>query len=252
MTLKDIAVAVDPTSECDGRLHLAACLARRHEAHLTGFYVVRDLRSRYSFVRGHPAIRSAIGNCSHSRQRDAVRNGRHFTCIARQHNVQADFRAIWRDADIGYRSLFADIMIIGNWTRPDLPNSWPLERLLFAEGVPLMLVPTGVEATTIAQRIVIAWNASKEARRATASAIPLLANAHSVTLITLGEINGEADVDIALHLARHGVRTKSNTSLREGSPWLKSSRPKWLGKMRIWLSWAPMVTLGRRECSSVG
>ena len=40
MALKDILVHLDATEQSQARLRLAAGLARRHEAHLTGLFVV--------------------------------------------------------------------------------------------------------------------------------------------------------------------------------------------------------------------
>ena len=57
----------------------------------------------------------------------------------------------------------------------------------------------------------IAWNASKEARRAIADALPLLSTARAVKIIVVDAARTpdrhgqEPGADIALHLARHGA-----------------------------------------------
>ena len=66
----------------------------------------------------------------------------------------------------------------------------------------------------IGERVVLAWNASKEARRAADDAMPLLTSAHSVSVIVVDAAKNpdrhgeEPGADIALHLARHGVRVE--------------------------------------------
>ena len=64
----------------------------------------------------------------------------------------------------------------------------------------------------IGRRVLIGWNATREATRAVNDAMPLLTAADVVTVLTIdareapdahGELPG---ADISLHLARHGVR----------------------------------------------
>jgi nucleotide-binding universal stress UspA family protein len=63
--------------------------------------------------------------------------------------------------------------------------------------------------------VLVAWNASREATRAVNDALPLLEKAGRVTILAVnprGGIGGHGDVpaaDIALHLARHGVRAEA-------------------------------------------
>jgi nucleotide-binding universal stress UspA family protein len=78
-------------------------------------------------------------------------------------------------------------------------------------GRPIFVVPYTGTFTNIGRKVLVGWDASREATRAVHDAMPLLAGASSVTVITIdaketedghGEIPG---ADIALHLARHGV-----------------------------------------------
>ena len=63
--------------------------------------------------------------------------------------------------------------------------------------------------------MLIAWNASRESTRAVNDALPLLAGATMVTVLAVNPrhgIKGHGDVpaaDIALHLARHGVKAEA-------------------------------------------
>jgi nucleotide-binding universal stress UspA family protein len=62
----------------------------------------------------------------------------------------------------------------------------------------------------------IAWDAGREAARAVNDALPLLERAKSVVVLAINPRDGnhgaEPGADIALHLARHGVKAKVQRS----------------------------------------
>jgi len=98
------------------------------------------------------------------------------------------------------------------------------EKLLLASGAPILVIPSGWKSESIGNKILVSWNASREARRAVADALPFLVAASSVTLLVVdseerarrhGE---EPGADIALYLARHGVRVEVKQVLSKGSP----------------------------------
>jgi nucleotide-binding universal stress UspA family protein len=83
-----------------------------------------------------------------------------------------------------------------------------LEEALVNGGLPLLIVPRGVDAFR-AERIVIAWDGSSRAARAVHDALPFLAAADQVEIVS---VVGEKDLstslpgaDLAPHLIRHGV-----------------------------------------------
>jgi nucleotide-binding universal stress UspA family protein len=83
------------------------------------------------------------------------------------------------------------------------------EDVVLVSGRPALLVPAVGNFETVGQRILIAWNASREAARALCDALPLLAGAQAVTVLSIGS----ADVieteyqgaNVTRHLARHGI-----------------------------------------------
>jgi len=83
------------------------------------------------------------------------------------------------------------------------------ESLVFGSGRPVMLVPHGSTAGTTIDHVAIAWDATAAASRAVHDAMPLLAVAGSVSLLTAGEekdIAGKSVAAITAHLERHGLR----------------------------------------------
>jgi nucleotide-binding universal stress UspA family protein len=86
------------------------------------------------------------------------------------------------------------------------------ERVTLASGRPILVVPYAGHFATLGQRVLVGWDASREATRAVGDAMPLLAAAEQVTVLAIdpqagpgghGELPG---ADISLHLARHGVK----------------------------------------------
>jgi nucleotide-binding universal stress UspA family protein len=90
-----------------------------------------------------------------------------------------------------------------------------IEAALFESGRPLLIVPPG-HAAFDGKHILIGWDGSTGAARAVADALPFLQAAEAVEVLC---IVGEKDlsntlpgVDLAAHLARHGVRVSVTTS----------------------------------------
>jgi len=79
--------------------------------------------------------------------------------------------------------------------------------------VPMLLVPPHWQGDQVGHRIVVAWNASKQARRAVADALPLLARAQAVHLLMVDTPKAEATpgAEMAQHLSRHGVEVEIQT-----------------------------------------
>lgn len=86
-----------------------------------------------------------------------------------------------------------------------------LEAILFDAGRPLLLMPSEWRGQNLGERVLIGWNASREAVRAVNDALPVLKRARQVVVATVdarpsasghGEAPGR---ELAAHLARHGV-----------------------------------------------
>jgi nucleotide-binding universal stress UspA family protein len=79
--------------------------------------------------------------------------------------------------------------------------------LLFGAGVPLIVAPAQAKAAERPRKIVVAWDGGRVAARAVRDALPLLAAAETVEIVSIhGEkqIESEASAaDLAEHLRRH-------------------------------------------------
>ena len=121
---------------------------------------------------------------------------------------------------------YADLTVLG---QPDPENDRDgagmeavFTHVLMTAGRPVLAVPHSGTFERIGERVLVAWNASREATRAVNDALPLLRMASKVTVLAIDPkhgIDGHGDVpaaDICLHLARHGVKAEAAHTVAKG------------------------------------
>jgi nucleotide-binding universal stress UspA family protein len=229
MTLKNVGVFVDATPEGEKRIDYAATLAHQCGAYLAGIHVVSAVRPEYRsdyYVIGEKAIRGLLAERKAADDASTFNARRRFEAISAKHDLSAEFRVIRRggpDEDITLSSLHSDLMVIGQRELQQLPGYLSPEKLLLSSGAPILVIPSGWKSKSIGNKILVGWNASREARRAVADALPFLVAASSVTLLVVdseeraGRHGEEPGADIALYLARHGARVEVEQVLSQGS-----------------------------------
>lgn len=213
--MKDILVLLDGGKGDAARIDVAAQLAARRDGRLTGLFLSAEPPMPGFIEAGFPAALRAERGAAAAEEAAAVR--RAFEDAARRHGVLD--HAEWRESmgdpteTAALQGRYADLVVAG---QPD-PDADPdrltprVEDLLFECGRPLLIVPYAGRFETVGERIVVAWNASREAARAVGDAMPLLEAARRVTVLAvnprrdgmagLGDAPG---ADIARHLSRHG------------------------------------------------
>ncbi len=96
------------------------------------------------------------------------------------------------------------------------PNGLPqeperlVEGVLFGSGRHLLLIPDGHAPTSPFDRILVAWNGSRESARALAEAMPYLHKAKEVTIVVVDEERPTEEqallgTDATAHLQHHGI-----------------------------------------------
>lgn len=92
------------------------------------------------------------------------------------------------------------------------PDDVIVEGALFGSGRPVIVVPYIQKTGAKFDRIMVAWDASRNAARAAADAMPLLAKAKAIDVVIVASERPKSDeiagADIGQHLARHGLKVE--------------------------------------------
>lgn len=217
--LKDILVHIDAGKECDERLKAAITLARAHEAHITGAYVVA--RSHIPNYLEVQIPKDLIA------QADAVRFEAAKTARARFEDTcrKAGVVYEWRQSEgalveaLSLSARYADIAVISqhNPDNEGFDTGEMPDRFILSSGRPSLVVPYVGTYPKIGQTVIVSWDASRLATRAVNDALPILRKAKKVYLLAInpkGGAEGHGDIpgaDIGLHLARHGVKAEASS-----------------------------------------
>jgi nucleotide-binding universal stress UspA family protein len=218
MGYKDLLVHVDDTKSCAGRVQAAVDLAVAHEAHLIGVYVIAD-PSPAAFVSGYvpPDLVDSLQQRARERAEAALAR---FAEVGSRNQLSFETRTdrvlYTGVADaLGTNARYADLAILGQ-VDPDDPEgpTYLPEEVTLASGRPSLVIPYIGPPPTLGQRVTVAWNASREAARAVSDALPFLERAQAVDVVAVNPGDSpfghgeEPGADIALHLARHGIKVE--------------------------------------------
>jgi nucleotide-binding universal stress UspA family protein len=225
MAYKNLLVVLDADQSSRGRISYAAALAAHLNAHLVGLYLtVSSLtRDEYALLDIGILDISFFSDPAKSRA-ESEKTRALFEEVTAREGVSAE----WRTASgypAGMHGRYADLIVIGQLDAYDsqagLLRARPEEVTMLA-GRPVLVVPFTGHFERIGARVLVGWDASREAARAVRDAMPLLARAEAVTVLTIdaeqspfghGEIPGG---DIALYLARHGVKAEVERTVSAG------------------------------------
>ncbi|PWW04254.1 nucleotide-binding universal stress UspA family protein [Hoeflea marina] len=117
----------------------------------------------------------------------------------------------------------ADIVLVRQPDRSKEEVTTPdFEALMFESGRPVLFLPADGALADPVERVLIAWDGSREAARAVHDAMPLLKAAKSVDIVIV-DADRQANLtmplpgsDIAASLARHDIHAEISTVGREG------------------------------------
>ena len=230
MSYKDLLVVLDSEAPARGRIDLAAALAERVEAHLVGLYPLPIPEAPRHFGYYDPALLDPFFRELRERTRQTADKLREvFEHVTSLRGLSAEWRVIAEgpEADPALHARYVDLTILGQLD-PDRGETEMIrprpEQVTLASGRPILVVPYAGRFETVGRRVLIGWNATREAARAVNDAMPLLAAAEAVTVLTIdpregpdghGELPG---ADISLHLARHGVKAEIERTVSADLP----------------------------------
>lgn len=218
MALKDILVSVDGGKGARARLDFAVDLAAAHGAQLTAIHV-----SHLPVVPGFVAsqVPKIIRDMQDETLRGEVAAVEAAVRAASRPGVEIAFRPVRGDVlDVTVaHGRYFDVTVVGQDMDSDeraIAGTQGLpEAVVLESGRPVLIVPAFGQFAGHGERVLVAWNGSREAARAVADAMPILVKAKQVMVLSAnpeGAGRRLPGADIALHLARHGVKAEAATA----------------------------------------
>jgi nucleotide-binding universal stress UspA family protein len=142
-----------------------------------------------------------------------------------QYTGKSEWRATLDDgfAALLFHAKYADLIVAG---QPDPDGdgvpAWFSHQLVMSAGRPVLYVPFAGRFDDCGRKILVPWNASREAAHALEEAEPFLQGAEAAEVVTFDPqkvfLDDDAlpDPDIGAHLARHGAKVTVATQVTDG------------------------------------
>ncbi len=216
MSYKTILVHVDDTRNVEARMEIAARLAMLDDAHLIGTATTGISRFLFDAVVTDSAAAGVTPYLEILRHR-AEKMLVAFDEVIRRTGITSFEKRLIDDeavAGISLQGRYCDLVVLGQYD-PDGPapavDAGMPEYVAMNSGCPVLIVPYATPLKRTGNRVLVAWNASVEAKKAVYNALPLLRRASIVEVVVFNpeshaDVHGqEAGADMATYLARHGV-----------------------------------------------
>ena len=215
--LGEILVFTDNRSEAANILEFASLLAEENGARLISVFMQPEpaITPAETFARGKGML-SVIE--VHRAELEGIETHHRalFEDVVRRHGIpRSEWRSLshWR-TEVAVPAYYADLVVIARPERGQMSDPPGLaESLVLSSGRPIILFPPGGMASRV-RRILVGWNATREAIRAVADAVPLFARAGAVEVLIVDyqrqrERHGqEPGADIARRLAALGAQVE--------------------------------------------
>lgn len=222
MAYKNLLLHLDTTKACAKRVEVALALAARCNAHLSALYCMGEFQ-----LPGWADVPQHLAREYVSREEDrAQKTIEDFEARAKRAGVSYETRTArvatsYIPEEVAMHARYSDLAILGQIDPDDVPEGGRdlVEEVALSCGRPVLVVPYIGAAkddgdVALGRRVMVAWDAGREATRAVNDALPLLQKAERVDLLAVNPVKGyrrhgeEPGADIALHLARHDVKVE--------------------------------------------
>ena len=234
MAMKTILVPIPDTAVDPAAIEIALMVAKAVTGHVEGLYIETPapITLRTERLGGYEAAREVglapaaqraqeeAARAAEARERAAEQARAEFQRICAAHGVPlcaADAfdpapSASWRQTEGSYASAVTirapayDVMVVPN-PSTTTPAREIAEHTLLETGRPVLLSPARPEPDPSTSAM-IAWSPSLQAWRAVAAAVPLMATARQVEIVSVGEDEtgiAESRADVIRYLGWHGI-----------------------------------------------
>ncbi len=218
MTYKTILVHCDAGKAAPARIRLGAELAERYQAHLVGLHARPPFEPPIYDATGTFGMDLLVKDHEEALAASEAASSKAFAEAIKGKSLSSEWRSVNGHADglVTLHARYADLTVVGQndpQAEPPLPPPTDLpESVVLATGRGVLVVPhTGVPAV-FGRDVMLCWNASREAARAAAEALPFLKAAAAVTVLVVeprissSGHGAEPGADVATWLSRHGVK----------------------------------------------
>jgi nucleotide-binding universal stress UspA family protein len=225
MTIATVLALVTDEGESESTLKTAVAIGQKFGAYVEALHVRPQPESVIPVVAGGPSVMSVdmlLEGARASTAERAERAHRLFQDVVLEMSlpltkVDAEpevgrFSAAWCETTgiesraIVRRGRLFDVTVLA---RPhnghNQTSSTAMTAALFEMGRPVLITPPKAPAT-VGQRLMLAWNDTREAAESVWAALPFAAKADEVTVASVIEANSGVDPDeLVRALARHGI-----------------------------------------------
>ncbi len=216
MGYKTILAIIDTADNTRKLDSFVVALAAQFSSHVVGLHV--ETMAAVPLVAPmempDPATVQAVQDVAH---RETTEAEAVFTASMAESRISSEWRSFV--SSVGYASnssisaaRCADLIVARQHENSALSDSRAdLDNFLYESGRPVLLVPHVLTEPKPIRRVLVAWNGSREATRATFDALPFLQGADSVEIFSVDMEANDAETaalagsEIAATLARHGV-----------------------------------------------
>lgn len=214
--MRVILVPVADRPECARALDVAFDIGKRVGASVSGCHMRPH---RYSEVSMSAAFADAAWRRKSTKKAPAAAKAL-YQRAAEQHGYEMIRRAraqpgaLWAekvgapDVLMGIVGPIADLIVVSRPASSGSVADMFMSAALFESSCPLLILPQATRRR-IGKRIVIAWNQGKEVARIVTAAMPLLAAATEVSIVSCGPEDhpGPKSTQLAAYLAHWGVKS---------------------------------------------
>ena len=219
MALKNILVHVTDSDQSKRRVSAALDLAMRHDAHLTGIAVAPTIDLPTYAAPEIPE--NVLQDIRAQHRARAAKAHEHFETAAQRAGWAERIDWLSTQGDpveiLSLMARYSDLTVVGQSSPPNTPNGEMTiaHELVLQAGRPILVIPFAGTPCPIGEKVVVAWNGSREAARAVGDSMSILERAGQVDVLSIQPegIGDEPGADITHHLARHNIKATSHRSV---------------------------------------
>jgi nucleotide-binding universal stress UspA family protein len=212
MSFSTLMVHVDLDDANDARLRIAGDLAERFDAKVIGIAAGEPQPAHYA---GGTFAQKLVAQIRSEIRAQLEQAEERFRSAMKQHAKDIEWRSdlVRPTPYVIHQARAADLIITGvnrNGILPEPFRHLDPSDLVMQAGRPVFVVPPEADRHKL-KCALVAWKATREARRAVADALPLLRKVEEVAVIEIIENGADRDAahhrvdDVSNWLARHGI-----------------------------------------------